>query len=158
MEKSNIVKLVAALVFTLGFGSLGAVFTAPEINSWYVTLIKPSFNPPNWIFGPVWTTLYLLMGISFYLVWKQPTSPARTAGVLFFLIQFVLNFFWSFIFFRQHAIGIAFIEIVFMWLFIVFTINEFRKLHQWAAWLLLPYLLWVSFASVLNYSIWKLNS
>lgn len=157
MEKSNLIKLIVALVFTVGIGSIGGLFTASEITTWYATLNKPSFNPPNYLFGPVWTTLYILMGISFYLIWKQHPSPVKTAGVLFFLIQFVLNFCWSFIFFKQHLIGFAVIELAVMWLFIIFTINEFRKLNKLAAWLLVPYLCWVSFAGVLNFYIYKLN-
>lgn len=157
MEKSDVIKLSAALLFTVGFGSLGAVFTVAEIGTWYATLNKPSFNPPNYLFGPVWTILYILMGISFYLVWKKPTSPVRTAGVLFFLVQFILNFCWSIIFFKLHKMGLAFAEIMVMWIFILFTINEFRKLNKIAAWLLVPYILWVSFAAVLNFSLWKLN-
>ncbi len=158
MEKSNIIKLVASLVFTVGIGSIGAFFTAEEITTWYAALNKPSFNPPSYIFAPVWTVLYILMGTSFYLIWKRPVSQVRTAGVLFFLIQFILNFFWSFIFFKQHKIGGAMIELVIMWLFILFTINEFRKLNKTAAWLLVPYITWVSFAGALNLAIWKLNT
>jgi benzodiazapine receptor len=157
MAKSDIIRLLASLLFTVGLGSLGGLFTASEIETWYAGLNKPSFNPPSYVFAPVWTVLYILMGISFYLIWKQPVSQVRTAAVLFFLVQFVLNFFWSFIFFNQHMIAGALIEMLFMWLFIAFTINEFRKMSKVAAWLLVPYILWVSFAAVLNFYIWRLN-
>lgn len=157
MAKSNFIKLFAALFFTVGLGSIGGLFTAPEITTWYAGLNKPAFNPPNYLFAPVWTTLYILMGISFYLIWKKHPSPVKTAGVLFFLLQFILNVCWSFIFFKQHLVGFAFIEMMVMWLFILFTINEFRKLSKPAAWLLVPYIGWGSFAAVLNFFIWKLN-
>ena len=157
MAKSNFIKLFAALLFTVGLGSVGGLFTASEITTWYATLNKPSFNPPNYLFAPVWTSLYILMGISFYLIWKKNPSPVKTAGVLFFLVQFILNCCWSYIFFKQHLIGFAFVEMMVMWLFIIFTINEFRKLNKTAAWLLVPYIAWVSFAAVLNFFIWKLN-
>jgi len=158
MEKFSIIKLSVSLLFTVGLGALSSVFVAPEIDTWYAALNKPSFNPPNNIFAPVWTALYIFMGISLYLIWNKPVSQVRTAGVLFFLMQFMLNIVWSVLFFALHKIGGAFIEIVFMWLFILFTINEFRKLNKVAAWLLVPYILWVSFAAVLNFAIWKLNS
>ncbi|MBC7588433.1 MAG: tryptophan-rich sensory protein [Chitinophagaceae bacterium] len=157
MKKYNNIKLLLSLFFTVGLGLLSGLFTVPEIGTWYVKLNKPSFNPPNYLFGPVWLLLYTFMGISFYLIWIKPASQVRTAGVLFFLFQFVLNIFWSFIFFKLHNLGWAFAEIILMWLLILFTINEFRKLSSTAAWLLVPYILWVGFAAVLNFSIWRLN-
>ncbi len=158
MEKSNLIKLFVSIVFTLGIGSLGAVFTTSEIPTWYATLQKPSFNPPNYLFGPVWTVLYILMGISLYLIWKQPASTIKTTAITLFMIQFTLNFFWSIIFFNQHQIGWALVEIIAMWLFILLTIFWFAKLDKTAAWLLVPYISWVSFATILNYSLWRLNS
>jgi benzodiazapine receptor len=157
MKKSNTQKLVISIVATVGLGSLGGIFTIAEIPNWYAGLNKPSFNPPNWIFGPMWTTLYVLMGISFYLIWKLPVSTTRTKAIRLFIIQFVLNFCWSIIFFSMHQIGWALLEIIAMWVFILLTIVQFRKLSILAAVLLIPYLLWVSFACILNGSIWQLN-
>ncbi len=157
MANFNWVKLVVSVLFTVGIGSLGGIFTISEIPGWYAGLQKPSFNPPNWLFGPVWTILYLLMGISFYLIWKQPVSTLRNVGLTLFVIQFILNFFWSILFFNQHLIATAFLEMVFMWIFILLTIIWFAKLSPTAAWLLVPYLCWVSFATVLTAAIWKLN-
>jgi tryptophan-rich sensory protein len=157
MANFNWVKLLLSVLFTVGIGSLGGIFTISEIPGWYAGLQKPSFNPPNWLFGPVWSMLYLLMGISFYLIWKQPVSTVRNVGLTLFVIQFILNFFWSIIFFNQHLIAAAFLEMVFMWIFILLTIIWFAKLSPTAAWLLVPYLCWVSFATVLTAAIWKLN-
>lgn len=158
MEKSNLLKLLVSIVFTLGIGSLGAIFTTNEIPTWFASLNKPPFNPPNYLFGPVWTVLYILMGISLYLIWKQPASAIKQTAITLFLAQFTLNFFWSIIFFNQHQIGWALIEIIAMWLLILLTIFWFAKLNKAAAWLLVPYISWVSFATLLNYSFWRLNS
>ncbi|MBI2273358.1 MAG: tryptophan-rich sensory protein [Bacteroidetes bacterium] len=157
MANFNWVKLVVSVLFTVGIGSLGGIFTISEIPGWYAGLQKPSFNPPNWIFGPVWSMLYLLMGISFYLVWKQPVSTVRNVGLTLFVIQFILNFCWSILFFNQHMIAAALLEMVFLWIFILLTMIWFAKLSPTASWLLLPYLGWVSFATVLTAAIWKLN-
>lgn len=157
MANFNWQKLAASVLFTVGIGSLGGIFTISEIPGWYAGLQKPSFNPPNWVFGPVWSTLYLMMGVSLYLVWKQPRSVVRNVALLLFMVQFVLNFFWSILFFNQHLIGAALLEIVLMWLFILLTIVWFARLSKTAAWLLVPYLCWVSFATVLTAAIWKLN-
>lgn len=157
MANFNWVKLVVSVLFTVGIGSLGGIFTISEIPGWYAGLQKPSFNPPNWIFGPVWSMLYLLMGISFYLVWKQPVSTVRNVGLTLFVIQFIFNFFWSILFFNQHLIAAALLEMVFLWIFILLTMIWFAKLSPTASWLLLPYLGWVSFATVLTAAIWKLN-
>ncbi len=157
MKITNTQKLILSIIATVGLGSLGGIFTIAEIPTWYAGLNKPSFNPPNWIFGPMWTTLYVLMGISFYLIWKLPISASRTQAIRIFIFQFILNFCWSIIFFSMHQIGWAFVEIIAMWVFILLTIIQFRKLSTLAAALLIPYLLWVSFASILNGSIWQLN-
>lgn len=157
MKITSTQKLILSLISTVGLGSLGGIFTIAEIPTWYAGLNKPSFNPPNWIFGPMWTTLYVLMGISFYLIWKSPVSLSRNKAMRIFVIQFILNFCWSIIFFSLHEIGWAFVEILAMWVFILLTIIQFRKISTLAAALLIPYLLWVSFASILNGSIWQLN-
>lgn len=157
MQINNSIKLVVSVVLTVGLGSLGGLFTVREIPVWYAGLQKPSFNPPNWLFGPVWTLLYVLMGISFFLIWKQKVSTGRNKALTWFGVQFLLNFCWSMIFFRFHQTGWAMLEITFMWVAILITLLQFGKISSRAAWLLVPYLSWVSFASVLNYAIWQLN-
>jgi translocator protein len=156
---NNIVKLIIAIVIPPAAGGLSGFFTTAEIPGWYQTITKPSWNPPSWLFAPVWTTLYILMGIALYLVWKNETVDARIkrTALILFAVQLILNFFWSLIFFKQHQIGWAFAEIIVMWIFIVLTIFAFAKINNTAAWLLVPYICRVSFASILNYMIWKLN-
>jgi tryptophan-rich sensory protein len=134
------------------------VFTSAEIPGWFQTIQKPSWNPPNWLFAPVWTSLYVLMGIALFLVWKSNvTGKVKQKAISLFAIQLALNFCWSFIFFNQHQIGWALVEIVVMWLFILLTIFAFAPISKVAAWLLVPYISWVSFATILNYTIWQLN-
>jgi len=153
---NNALKLIIALATPLLIGFSGSLFTISEIENWYQTLQKPSWNPPNWLFGPVWTALYVLMGISLFLVWRSAASQKSTAIILFAL-QLVLNFFWSFIFFKEHQPGFAFAEILVLWLMILLTIFSFGRINKVAAWLLVPYMSWVSFAAVLNFTIWQLN-
>ena len=139
-------------------GILGSVFTASQIQSWYLTvLIRPSFSPPNWLFGPVWTILYALMGISLFLVWELKKSQERKKALGVFFLQLALNALWTPIFFGLHATGVAFAVILTMWCAIIWNIILFYRLKKVAAYLLVPYLLWVSFASVLNGAIWILN-
>ncbi|MBP6417685.1 MAG: tryptophan-rich sensory protein, partial [Chitinophagaceae bacterium] len=127
--------------------------------SWYQTINKPSWNPPGWIFAPVWKTLYVMMGIALFLVWKSNAREGLKKNAnTFFAIQLILNFFWSFIFFDQQQPGWALVEIIIMWIAILLTIFAFAKVNKTAAWLLVPYISWVSFATILNYTIWKLNS
>ncbi len=147
-------KLVIAIIFCELAGVLGSVFTAPAINSWYVSLAKPSFNPPNWVFGPVWTALFLLMGIALFLVWN---SKSHGQSLRVFVLQLILNVFWTVIFFGLENPSLALIEIGLLWLSIIWTVMEFQKVSKTAAYLLLPYLFWVSFAAVLNFSIVLLN-
>jgi translocator protein len=151
-------KLVLSILIPLLVGAVSSFFTAAGVNGWYVTAQKPSFNPPNWIFAPVWTTLYILMGIAMYIVWmaKVNTTIKKTAIALF-VLQLSLNFLWSFIFFKMQQPGWAFAEIVAMWIAILLTIIWFGKISSTAAWLLVPYICWVSFATVLNYYIWQLK-
>lgn len=160
MKISNMFKLVVAIVVSELAGIIGAVFTAPSIPTWYAELAKPALNPPGWIFGPVWTALYALMGIALFLVWKTSPSVApqeRRRAMSVFFVQLVLNSLWSIIFFGFHRPDLAFIEIIILWIAILATIITFGKISKVAAWLLVPYILWVSFASYLNYSIWMLN-
>jgi tryptophan-rich sensory protein len=149
-------KLIVSILLPLIIGGISGYYTASNIQSWYITLIKPSFNPPNYLFGPVWTTLYIIMGISFYMIWSS-TKINKNKLIGIYLFQLILNFLWSFIFFKYHAIGIAAIEIVVLWLSILTMIIMFYKNNKWAALINIPYLLWVSFASVLNISIYLLN-
>jgi translocator protein len=155
---NNVIKLIIAIAIPLVVGAVSGFFTTTEIPGWYQTINKPSWNPPSWIFAPVWTTLYVLMGIALYLVWKAEADPImKKTAIAFFAIQLVFNFFWSFIFFNQHLPGWALVDIIVMWLFILLTIFTFAGINTIAAWLLVPYISWVSFASILNYTIWKLN-
>lgn len=158
MKLSNTFKLIIAIVVSELAGIVGSVFTAPSIAGWYADIIKPVLNPPAWVFGPVWTTLFALMGIAAFLIWKKGLErrDARTAlGI--FVGQLVLNTLWSIIFFGLHSPGGALIEIAFLWLSILITIVVFARISKPAAWLLVPYILWVSFAAYLNLSIWILN-
>lgn len=151
-------KLAIAIVLCLLAGLVGSIFTAPAIGSWYAGIEKPLFNPPNWLFAPVWTILFLLMGISLYVVWSKGLQKKGVKLALgAFCVQLVLNALWSFLFFGLQNPFLAFIEILLLWLAILATIILFYKISKKAALLLVPYILWVSFAVLLNYSIWLLN-
>lgn len=154
---NRFLKLTLCITIPLLIGGMSGFATANSISSWYVGINKPSFNPPNYLFGPVWTTLYILMGISLFMILKSPANEMRKKALLIFSIQLFLNFLWSFIFFNFQLLGLAFIEIILMWLSILTMITIFSKINKTAAYLQIPYLLWVSFASVLNGSIWFLN-
>ncbi len=158
MKIKNIPKLVYSIVICQLAGIIGSFFTFPSISTWYVALEKPSFNPPNWVFSPVWITLFILMGISLYLVWG---SGAKTRYVkialTLFGIQLALNALWSIIFFGLKSPFYALIELVILWVAILATIFKFFNISKTAAYLLIPYILWVSFAAVLNFSIWVIN-
>jgi translocator protein len=157
MKQSQLHKLVLSLILTLGTGAIAGIFTGQSVDDWYVTLNRPSFNPPNWVFGPVWSTLYLLMGISLYLVWKLKPSQARTRAILIFLVQLILNFAWSFLFFYFHQVGTALVDIIILWTAIIAMITLFFRVRPVAAYLNIPYLLWVSFATILNTAYFFLN-
>ncbi len=157
-ERTRWFGLVALIVVCLGVGGLGAAVTTPEINGWYRTVVKPAWNPPDSVFGPVWTTLYLMMAIATWLVWKPAGLRAAAVPLTLFAVQLVLNSAWSWIFFGLHEVGWAFVELVTLWLAITATLVAFIRRSRVAGWLLVPYLAWVSFACVLNYTIWRLNS
>ena len=158
MNLRDWLKLVIAIVGAELAGIIGAVFTTPAIPTWYAGLIKPELAPPNWIFGPVWTTLFALMGIAAFIIWRKGIDRKDVKIALgIFLGQLVLNTLWSVIFFGFQNPGGAFIEIIFLWLAILATIIAFAKISRVAAWLLVPYIVWVTFAGVLNYFIWILN-
>jgi benzodiazapine receptor len=152
------ITLFLCILLTLFIGGLGGIATASGVNDWYTEIQKPSFNPPNYLFGPVWTALYLLMGISLYMILQAPKSKIKTKAIWIFAIQLSLNFAWSFLFFKFHLLGLAFIEIILIWMSILTMIIIFSKINKTAAYLQIPYLIWVSFASVLNGTIWFLNS
>ena len=150
--------LVVFIAACLLIGALGAVSTASSVDTWYAGLNKPSWNPPGSIFGPVWTTLYLMMGVSVWLVWRRRHEVETRAAMMLFGLQMILNAAWSALFFGMQRPGWAAAEIVVLWLAIVATIAVFARISKPAAWLLVPYLAWVSFASFLNFTIWRLNS
>ncbi len=151
------IKLILCISLTLSIGSISGIATSSGINNWYVTLNKPVFNPPNYLFGPVWTVLYILMGVSFYLILQSENSILKRRAIIIFFIQLFLNFCWSFLFFKFKLVEVAFIEIISIWVSIIIMIFTFYKINKTASYLQIPYLLWVSFASVLNGSIWILN-
>lgn len=152
------IKLIAAILICEGVGILGSLFTAPSIPTWYKSLNRPTFSPPNWVFAPVWTLLFLLMAISAYLVWNKGLKKTQVREAMYvFIFQLLLNFFWSFFFFGIRQPYLAFLEIIALWLAILLTIIKFYKISKAASYLLIPYILWVSFAAVLNLSIVLLN-
>ncbi|MFZ9943136.1 MAG: TspO/MBR family protein [Bacteroidia bacterium] len=150
-------RLLFCLLLPLMIGGFSGYLSASGVNDWYLTINKPSFNPPSWVFGPVWTTLYLVMGYSLYLVLKTEPSQTRTLVISLFAVQITLNFLWSLIFFRWHMLGLAFVEIVILWLCILLMAVKMHQISSLAAWLQVPYLLWVGFASLLSGSLWWLN-
>ena len=149
--------LLIIVTICLGAGGLGAAATTPEIDGWYMTIEKPSWNPPDYIFGPVWATLYIMMAVAAWLVWKPEGFKGAATTLTLFAAQLGLNVAWSWIFFGMHQPGWAFVEIVILWLAIVATTIAFFQKSKIAGGLMVPYLAWVSFASVLNFAIWRLN-
>ena len=156
---NKISRIAIVVIICLAIGYLSGMVTRASITTWYPTLVKPSFNPPNWIFAPVWTSLYVMMGVAAGLIWNQITTQkaAVTKALQFFIIQLVLNALWSYLFFGLHNLMLATIEVVLLWLMIFETYSQFAKINKTASYLMLPYLAWVSFASVLTASIWWLN-
>jgi len=157
MFKKSIFPLLISILITLSAGFIGSFFTTSSITTWYAFINKPFFSPPNWLFAPVWTLLYILMGISAFLIWKKRDNLKTKQALISYGIQLVLNTLWSIIFFGMHNPGLAFLEIIILWLFILITLIKFYKINKTAGLLFIPYLLWVSFASILNYAIWILN-
>lgn len=156
--KFQLLPFIISLVITLGIAATASYFTIPQVTGWYSTLHKPSFNPPDAVFGPVWTVLYIMIAIAAYLVWKRrDDTGAYHKARLVYLVQLLLNFSWSIVFFGQHQILAALIIIVLLLACIIANMYYFCKFSGAACWLLLPYLLWVSFATVLNFSIYMLN-
>jgi len=156
---SSLWKLTIAIVVCEATGIASAIISNAGINAWFQTLEKPSWNPPAYLFGPVWTLLYALMGISFWLVWTAKALEwNKRNAYLLFGCQLFLNFWWSILFFKCHSPLLAFIDIVLMIITILLCIFVFAKFSKIAAWLLVPYISWVTFASILNYTIWILNT
>lgn len=156
--KDNYFMLLASIVLAQVAGGVGSLFTFSAIPTWYAGLTKPAFSPPNWIFGPVWTLLYILMAISAYLVWRRAQFGKKSLPFWHvYWTQLALNALWSILFFGFKFTGLAFLEIIAMWYFIFRCIQTGQKIDKWSAYLLYPYLAWVSFASLLNLAIWFLN-
>lgn len=158
LKINNSVKIILVVLLPLLAGFIGSFFTTPSIPGWYENLEKPFFTPPNWVFGPAWTVLYVLMGAAFFLIWREGfwKRNVRTA-VYFFFIQLILNILWSVIFFGLQSPFFAFIEIIVLWTLILITIVKFYPISEKAAYLMMPYLLWVSFATFLNFAVLLLN-
>ena len=157
MRFREILKLVASVILCQLAGFLGSLFTTPAIPTWYATLKKPFFTPPHWIFGPVWISLFILMGISLYYVWQRPDHPEFKKAFIFFFVQLILNALWSLAFFGLRLPLLGLVDIILLWMAILLTIQHFSKVSKFAGALLLPYLIWVSFAALLNFSLWILN-
>lgn len=149
---------IVGVLIAQAAGGLGSLFTTAKIPTWYATLVKPSFNPPSWIFGPVWTTLFLMMGIASAMVWqRRGVSSAANPALIAYGVQLALNVLWSVLFFGAESPAYALICVIALWFAILLTIVLFWRVNHAAAWLLVPYLAWVSFASILNFSLWRLN-
>ncbi|MFX1520193.1 MAG: TspO/MBR family protein [Promethearchaeota archaeon] len=161
MEKltlTDVRNLIISIIICQASGLIGTIFTADAIPTWYATLNKPVFTPPNWLFGPVWTTLYTLMGISAFLVWRRGLDEQKVRiGMIFFAIQLLLNGLWTPIFFGLKELFAALIIIIILWITILLTIISFSRISLTPGILLMPYIAWVSLATALNYAIFVLN-
>ena len=152
------IKLLICISICELVGVSGAFFTKSSLSTWYVTLHKPSFNPPGWLFGPVWILLYLSMGIALFLIIKDGfVTREIILAVCFFTAQLLFNGLWSYIFFGKKELFLSFIDLVLLWVLILITIIIFYKTNNISGYIMIPYLLWVSFAGILNWSIWKMN-
>ena len=154
-QKRNILFLFLFLILSFSASGIGSLFTVPEVPIWYAGLNKPAYSPPDWIFTPVWMTLYTLMSIAAWLVWRK--VGFNSFAIKLFLLQLFLNLLWPIIFFGQHQIGWALVEILFLLLAIILTTNIFFKHNMWAGILMAPYIIWVAFATYLNFNLWRLN-
>lgn len=156
---SKYLRIIYCVAICLVVGYLSSITTQSSINTWYPTLIKPSFNPPNWLFAPVWTLLFIMMGIAAGMIWNHLENQKELVkkALLFFTVQLLLNALWSYLFFGLNNVLLALIEIVLLWLIIYETFYIFKKIDKKAAYLFIPYLIWVGFAAVLNGSIYYLN-
>ena len=157
-QKSNIIRFIIALILCEGAGIVGSLFTVSAIKDWYVNLNKLFFSPPNWLFGPAWTLFYFLMALALYWIWQKGLS---NKSVLFafwiFIVQLAVNAIWSVLFFGLRSPILGLVDIVVMWLLIVYNIYLFYKIDKKAGLILIPYWLWVTFAAMLNFAVWQLN-
>lgn len=160
-QKEGEISFIALLKWVLAcelIGILGSTVTIAEIPTWYAGLIRPPFNPPSWVFGPVWTTLYALMGVAAYRISRVKKKRRLVKGALgLFAMQLFLNCIWSFLFFGKHDIPLAFVDIALLWIVLIVLVVKFEKLDTIAGYLMVPYVFWVSFALILNYAFWILN-
>jgi tryptophan-rich sensory protein len=158
LDWNKVIILIVSIVACFIAGGIGSLFTFKAIPTWYPGLRKPPYTPPNWAFGPVWTTLYLLMGISVFIVWQQGLETSSTIlGFVLFWIQLLINALWSLIFFGLKSKGGGVVTIVILWFLILATIITFFRVSSWSGALLVPYIVWVSIASYLNIGVWVLN-
>ena len=157
MKNNKVFTYLGFILVCQAAGIIGSIFTAPAVKGWYTTINKSPLNPPSWVFAPVWTTLFIMMGIAVSIIWLSEKNEARTKALKVFFVQLVLNTLWSIIFFGLKNPALAFVEIILLWLAILYTIILFRKINRKASCLLIPYILWVSFASVLTLSVVLLN-
>lgn len=153
----KIFRLLFSIALCQAAGLIGSIFTIPQVNIWYKTLAQPSFAPPSWLFGPVWTTLYTLMGIALFLMWNAPRSRQRRLALVAFFIQLGLNAIWSPIFFGLHVLTASVVVIVLLLITIIITMMAMYKVRPAATYLFIPYVVWVAFATMLNIAIWRLN-
>lgn len=153
----DVLAFVLLVGLCLGVGGLGGAVTTESVTTWYTTLNKPTFNPPNWIFGPVWTALYILMGIAAWRVWRAADRDTARGPLAVFALQLAVNLGWSVAFFGLRNPGLAVIVILALDLLVLATALMFRRIDRLAAWLLVPYLAWISFATVLSITIWRIN-
>ncbi len=153
----SIIILILFILICQSVGIIGATFTMSSLDNWYRTIQKPSWNPPDWIFGPVWTTLYAIMGFSMWTIWKNRATQKISWCIIIFIIQLLLNGIWTPLFFGLKNPALALIDIMFLFSAIIATIIIFYKVNRLASLILIPYLLWVGFATILNYHLWKLN-
>ena len=156
-RRGEMLALAGFLVLCLAVAAAGGAVTATSVDGWYQTLTKPSFNPPDWVFAPVWTTLFVLMAVAGWRVWRRRGHPGRALALTLFGVQLALNLLWSCLFFGLQAIGAALVEVVMLLGAILATSAMFSRIDRRAAWLMVPYAAWVSFAVLLNTSIWMLN-
>ena len=154
---NRIIRLLICIAFPLIVGGISGFFTVQGVKDWYLTLAKPNFTPPNYLFGPVWTFLYAFMGVAFFRILEKGKSVQKIKAIRIYLWQLFFNFCWSFLFFSQHQIGLALIDILILWVLILIMIIRFKKLDAFAGYSQIPYLLWVSFATALTAAIFILN-
>lgn len=154
---NSIQSLIVFIMMCFSAAFLGSISTRASLKTWYPAIIKPSWNPPDYLFAPVWTALYLMMAVAGWMVWEHSTTKGFSIPIVLFFVQLVLNTAWSFIFFGLRRPGWAFIEVIILWIFILLTTVSFWGVTWIAGMLFLPYLIWVTFATVLNFTVWQLN-